>query len=533
MAWPERTALRTSLDQSRNEQHVFPTTDLRLRAYAQVLLRHRVAILVVIIAVVVIGVTPTLLEDASYASTASMRVRAEGVESPFDTSNQPNAQNRSRELLTDVEIIESARMRGLVLDRLGDDAEPFGSVSASVVGFSEVIEVRVTAPTPSAAAAAANVYAEVFVEERRKESVDAIVSQSAELRRRVKAATDQLADVDRQLAAPDIDPVVAENLRVTRAGLSSQVLEFSTRADELDVEAALREGGTEIVTKARENPSPVSPKPWRTAVTALALGLLAGVAAAVALEISQDRLAGADDLASVDPSIDVLGSIPRFPSIESGRVSDPAAVVEAFKYLRTAVTFRSVDEPIKSIMVTSAVKGEGKTTTAVHLARAVADTGSRVVLLEADLRRPAMAADFGLVGELGLINVFSGEATLSDAIHHVQPNLAVVPAGGPSPTANELLGSAAFVRLVEGVAARCDLLVIDVPPVLPVADPLVVARRVDGTIVVSRIGQVRRREIRSVVRLFRDARLPIIGFVANDSVTDSEYGDYVADPGPG
>ncbi len=524
--------MRISLDQSRNEEHVFPTTDLRLRAYALVLLRHRVAILVVTLAVVVVGVTPALLEDSSYASTASMRVRAEGVESPFDTTNQPNAQNRSRELLTDVEIIESARMRGLVLDRLGDDAEPFGSVAASVVGFSEVIEVRVTAPTPSAAAAAANAYAEVFVEERRKESVDAIVSQSAELRRRVKAATDQLADVDRQLAAPDIDPVVAENLRVTRAGLSSQVLEFSTRADELDVEAALREGGTEIVTKARENSSPVSPKPLRTAATALALGLLAGVAAAVVLDVSQDRLAGSDELASVDPSINVLGSIPHFSSTERERGPDSAAVAEAFKYLRTSLAFRSVDGPLKSVMVTSAVSGEGKTTTAVHLARAVAETGSRVVLLDADLRRPAIAREFGLTGELGLTNVFSGEASLSDAIHRVKPNLAVVPAGGPSSTANELLGSAAFVRLLQGVVARCDLVVIDVPPVLPVSDPLVVAHHVDGTIVVSRIGQVRRREIRNVIRVFNDARLPIVGFVANDGLTDTEYGDYVAAPPP-
>ena len=496
------------------------------------LLRHRVTILVVTLVVVVVGVVPTLLEDSQYASTASMRVRAEGVESPFDTTNQPNAQNRSRELLTDVEIIESARTRALVVDRLGDDAEPFGSVHASVVGFSEVIEVRVTAPTPSGAAAAANAYAEVFVEERRKESVDAIVSQSAELRKRVKTATDQLAEVDRQLASPDIDPIVAENLRVTRAGLSSQVLEFSTRADELDVEASLREGGTEIVTRARKNSSPVSPKPWRTGATALALGLLAGVAAAVLLEISQDKLTSPDDLASVDPSVDLLGSIPHFSGSGEGAAPASAAVLEAFKYLRTSLAFRTVDGPITSVMVTSAMSAEGKTTTAVHLAQAVAETGKRVVLLDADLRRPAIAARFGLAGELGLTNVLMGEASLSDAIHHVRPNLAVVPAGGASATPNELLGSAAFTRLVRGVVARCDFLVIDVPPVLPVADPLVVARQVDSTLVVARIGHVRRRDIRNLVRRFRDAKLPIVGFVANDSGANSEYGEYVADQRP-
>ena len=417
-------------------------------------------------------------------------------------------------------------MRAEVVDQLGRGARPFGSVHAILHGFSEVIEVRVTAPTPSGAADAANAYAEVFVAERQRELVDAIETQSAELRRRVKDASAKVAEIDRQLATPGLDPAVAENLRATRTGLTNQVLSFGNRADELDVEAALRRGTTEIVTRAGLELSPISPKPLRAGVTALVLGLLAGVAVAVVLEIFQDKLSDPEELTALDPSIPLLGSIPHFPT-EDGELSAlTLAAREAFKYIRTSLKFRSPEHPVHSVVVTSAMSGEGKTTTALHLAIAVSETGSRVMLVDADLRRPAIKSRLGLPGEVGLSEVLAGEVTLADAVHYVTPTLAVLTAGTPSSTASELLGGAAYSRLVAAASKQSDLLIVDVPPVLPVADPLVAARSVDGAIVVARIGHVRRRELRALLRRLQDARLPVLGFVANDSDSRSGYGEY-------
>lgn len=512
----------------RYEHRLFPSTDLRLRAYPHVLLRHWKVIAAVAGVVLALGVVPELLEDARYSSVASLRVRAVGTESPFEDESQPNAQNRSRELLTHVEVIESERMSDLVIEHLGAESEPFDSVSASVVGFSEVIEIKATASSPGGAADAANAYAEVFVEERQRESVEAIVTQSAELRRRVESATEQLAEIDRQLNSAGLDPIVAENLRVNRVALATQILDFRNRADELDIEAALRRGNTEIVTRARPNADPISPNPLRTGVTALVLGLLAGVAVAVILEVSQDKLTDGDELSLLDPSVTLLGTIPHFaPDAVRGREL-PAAVNEAFKYIRTSLRFRGGKDPVRSLIVTSAMSSEGKTTTAAHLASAVAETGARVMLVDADLRKPAVHTRLGLPSDLGLTNVLSGEVRLQDAVQYVTPTLAVLPAGSPSAAANEILGSAGFSELLDAAADQCDLLVVDVPPVLPVADPLVVARSVDGAIVVARIGHVRRRELRGLLKRLEDARVPIVGFVANDGDQDPPYGEYAA-----
>ncbi len=506
---------------------MLPSSDQRLRAYAQLLVRHRLAIVATTLLVLALGVVPTLLEDPTYAATSAVRVRADNSVSPFDTERTDNAQTRSRDLLTSVEVIQSGPLRGLVEERLGADRTPFGRVTAVLVGFSEVIEIRVQAPSAASAAAAADAYAEVYVEERQRQSVEALVEQSEELRRRSTSATEQMSAIDAQLADPATDPVTTENLRVSRAALAAQVLDFSRRADELDVEAALREGGTEIVERAREETTPVSPKPLRTGLTAAVLGLLAGIAVAVVREISQDRLASVEDLALVDPTVPLLASIPHTGAAAdlAGGSPDPA-VHEAFRYLRTSLRLR--DEPLRSLLVTSAVGGEGKTTTAVNLALAFAESGSRVVLVDADLRRPTVHRSFDLLNDLGLSSVLLGTSRFGEAVTYVQPNLAVLTAGPVSDAANELLERAAFASLVQTAAGQADVVIVDVPPALPVADPLVAARAVDGVLVVARVGQVRRRELRTLLQRLREARLPVTGFVANDVTADLQYGTYQA-----
>jgi capsular exopolysaccharide synthesis family protein len=506
---------------------VLPSSDQRLRAYANLLLRHRLAIIVTAVLVLAAGVVPALLEEPTYAATSAVRVRADNTASPFDTDTQDNAQTRSRDLLTSVEVIESGPLRALVQERLGADADPFDQVTATLVGFSEVIQVRIQAPSAEGAAAAANAYAEVYVEERQRQSVQALVEQSEELRRRSASANEQMVAIDAQLADPATDPVTTENLRVSRAALAAQILDFSRRADELDVEAALREGGTEVVEWAGVDTDPVSPQPVRAGLTAAVLGLLAGIAVGVVREVAQDRLSSVEDLGLVEPAVPVLASIPhsRTAGLPEGHEVDPA-VHEAFRYLRTALRLR--EEPLRSVVVTSAVAGEGKTTTAVNLALAFAESGSRVVLVDADLRRPTVHRTFDLLNDLGLSSILARTSRFGEAISYVRPNLAVLPAGPPSDAANELLERPEFAQLVQTAAAQSDLVIVDVPPALPVADPLVAARAVDGVLVVARLGQVRRREVRTLLQRLREARLPVVGLVANDVTNDVQYGTYEA-----
>lgn len=300
---------------------------------------------------------------------------------PFDRGDE-NVQGQMRSVLTDVEALKSSGMRALVVDRLGPEAEPFGDVEASLVGFSEVIRLSVTGPSPAAAADAANAYADVFVEEKRREANEALVSQAAELRSRADEAQREIAELDRQLAEAT-DPSLRDRLTLERTSLAAQAQDFSRRADQLDVEAALREGGIKVLSRAELETDPVGTSPLRAAVIAGVLGLLAGLAVAVALDIVQDRLSHRDELDAVAPDLSVLASVPH--------MADPATPtaegVEAYRYLATTIEFSRMRSPFRSVVVTSAVSEEGKTTTAAGLARAVAETDKRVVLVDADVRR--------------------------------------------------------------------------------------------------------------------------------------------------
>ena len=225
------------------------SANLTLRDYLETFRRQRLVMVAVAIVTVIVGTVPSLLEEPVYASSATVQVRSDIAQSPFAEDQRENESTRNRELFTEVELIQSAEMRQLVVESLGAEFEPFYGVTATVVGLSEIIRIAVTAPSPAAAADVATAYAEVFVEERRAESVAALQTQADELRNRAFDATQQIATVDAQLADPELDGLVAENLRLERLGLTNQVLQFDERADELEVEASLREGGTRVVSR--------------------------------------------------------------------------------------------------------------------------------------------------------------------------------------------------------------------------------------------------------------------------------------------
>jgi capsular exopolysaccharide synthesis family protein len=487
---------------------------LSLREYLDLVRRRRLVVLLVMAAAIVVGTVPDLVADPTYAATTVLQSVSEEA-SPFDDSGEQSAQVQARSVLTDAEVLQSSGMRARVAEQLGPDAQPFGAVSASVVGFSEVIRLRVTAASPTAAADAANAYADLFVAERRQQAVEALVSQSEELRRRTEDARAALVDIDRRLADQATDPVALDSLRLERSSLAQQMSDFSRRADQLEVEAALREGGIKVVSRAGLDLRPLGRDPLRSALIAAVLGLLAGLVIAVLLEVVQDRITSREDLDALDPEIVVLGAVPHTERTRPGDLS--AAAMEAFRYLRTVIQFSHARTPIRALMVTSALSGEGKTTTATHLALALAETDQRVVLVDADIRRSNVHEQFGLENRLGLTSVLRGDVEVADAIHYVTPRLAVLTAGPASSMPSELLGSDDFADLIHALKDECDLLIIDAPPVLPVSDPLLVARVAGATIVVARLGVVRRRDVRAVLRRFRDASLPILGLVANDA----------------
>jgi capsular exopolysaccharide synthesis family protein len=251
--------------------------------------------------------------------------------------------------------------------------------------------------------------------------------------------------------------------------------------------------GVKIVAEPRLADAPVSPQPVRNVGLAIALGLIVGVGAA-ALRESMDTTVRSPEALTAAAEAPMLGAIPydgratKEPLITQG--SAQSARAEAMRQLRTNLQFVNVDRPLRSVVVTSALPGEGKSTTVCNLSIAFAEAGKRVIVIDADLRRPKIAEYLGLEGAVGLTNVLAGQAHVRDV---VQPwgnsGLWVLPSGTVPPNPSEMLGSGNMADLLTALGGAFDVIVIDTPPLLPVTDAAVMSTVADGCLLVSRFAK--------------------------------------------
>ncbi|HWB37690.1 MAG TPA: polysaccharide biosynthesis tyrosine autokinase, partial [Rugosimonospora sp.] len=231
----------------------------------------------------------------------------------------------------------------------------------------------------------------------------------------------------------------------------------------------------ELVAGPELNPSPISPRPERNLGLGLVAGLVLGAAAAVARERLDNTLKTPQALAEIAggptlASVPFDGTARRRPLV-MGTGAGQSARSEAFRQLRTNVQFLDVDNPVKVLAITSALPAEGKSTAAINLAIAFAETGIGVLLIEADLRRPRVAEYLGLEGAVGLSNVLARHVGVEEVL---QPwgshGLRALPSGFIPPNPSELLGSAAMAALLQQQRGRFDMVIVDTPPLLPVTD---------------------------------------------------------------
>ena len=209
------------------------------------------------------------------------------------------------------------------------------------------------------------------------------------------------------------------------------------------------------------------------------------------------------------------------------------AAAEAYKLLRTNLEFSlPAGDGCRVIGVTSALKGEGKSTTAINIAYTMAQTGKNVVLIEADLRLPTIAKRLKLHSKPGLTNLLVGQCSGNDVLQKsgLNPNLWVVTAGSTPPNPAELLGSTHFAMTIDAMAKVFDIIIVDLPPITAVSDALIVSKSLNGVILVVRQDYCNRAAAEEAVRQLRFVEAKILGFVMTGANTQSKnykrYGYY-------
>lgn len=279
--------------------------------------------------------------------------------------------------------------------------------------------------------------------------------------------------------------------------------------------------------------APVEPDIVRNLLMGALAGLLLGIVFALVRHNMDTRIRGARDLATLSDR-PLLSAIPAVDDDKgTGHAiyveSDPfGPQSEAVRQLRTNMLFVDVTAGGHAFMLTSSVPGEGKSTTAVNLGLAMADAGMRVLLIDADLRHPTIAKTLGLEDGVGLTTVLVGAAEPEDVIQRwAGTDLHILAAGDIPPNPSELLGSNAMKELFEELSSHFDFVLVDTPPVLPVADALVVSRLTSGTIMVVAADTTRKRHLAEALRVLRTADVEVGGFVlTNAPVPPTTYYSY-------
>jgi receptor protein-tyrosine kinase len=318
--------------------------------------------------------------------------------------------------------------------------------------------------------------------------------------------------------------------RIVNAVADAFVAELSELAED--------ETGTPAVTiniidRALTPGEAVAPVPERDITVAVLVGLLAAIGLVYVVDHFDVTVKQRDEIEEL--GLPVLGSIPRLDTkgAEVYLEKDSQGIAgEAFRKLRTSVGFINVEDQTRSILVTSALAEEGKTTTSLNLAMAYALSGLRTILVEADLRRPALHRVFGMIGTRGLTTAIVGDVPLTEAIMNTDTrNLSVLVAGAIPPNPVELLGSDQMSELLERLERMFDVVIVDSPPLIPVADPAALASRCDGVIIVARAGKTDKRRLVDAGKVVQRSGGRLLGVVLNflkptDAPYDYTYYDY-------
>lgn len=282
---------------------------------------------------------------------------------------------------------------------------------------------------------------------------------------------------------------------------------------------------------------PSSPNTRRNVAAGLFAGLLLGIAAAVVREKLDTRVRSLEDI-TARSSAPLLAEIADDGDIARGslvmRDKPLSPLAESFRRLRTNLEFLRVGGQPISVVVTSSIAGEGKSTTTLNLAHACAQGGDRVLLVDADLRRPMVAERLGLAGGHGLTSVLTGRARFADVVQRIGrgPSFDVVTSGAVPPNPAELLGSDAMKAFVMEAMTHYDVVLFDAPPILPVVDAAVLGRHVTGEVVVVRLNTATKEAVERAMGSLDQVGAKVLGVVVNgvQPSAGSGYYHYYAEP---
>lgn len=577
------------------ELHDWEGIPLELRHYVDILRRHKWFIVEAVIAVGLVAAIVSSLRPPSYKATARVLLR------PNDPTEQLNPENANQSVAIDPNRYVAGQEKIVASYGVAQEAakslqglsveEVDRKIAVAQDGQSNVLLISATDEEPAQARDIANAAAKGYIENRRQAAVAGLEQAAKDLEVRLAPLQNTIADLDARIgegstvpgatsqlvtptppggstAAPtrpasQVDPgpgaggqaTTAEALKAARYAAAVQYETLFARQQELLVNISLKRGEAELIEEALLPTEAVSPKPTRDAVLGVFVGLIFGVGITFLREQLNDRLRSPEEVEQIS-GLPLLARLPLDDDTARGaagvavveRPNSPLA--ESIRSLRTSIQYLGVDRPIKLIVVTSSIPGEGKSLVAANLATMFAQADYRTLLVSADLRRSSIDELFGAhaptPGLTGVIAPTAGvghtarsngngktertgvemSGSARAVVKTPVANLLLLPSGPTPPNPAELLGSGRMSSLLAEWRTSADVVILDTPPLLAVTDAAVLAARSDGVVLVAAVNQTRRDALKQSAAILEGTGARLLGVVANKVPPSGQTGYY-------
>ncbi len=471
-----------------------------------------------------------------YQSTAKVMV-GESYQKPNATAGDIATGSILAE--TYIQLVETTAVLRGVKEQLGLSAsvgELRNAVSASAIQRTQFLEVRATDTEPKRAALIANAVAEQLKllgpassNETIQKQREFVTEQIQDLEAKIEKSETEIAQLEEALKATTSVREAAEK-RADVDRLRGQIATYQQNYTQFINFLAPSSPNTLSILEPAEPPNqPFSPNLPLNVGLAVAIGIILATAVVFLIEYLDDTVKTKDDVMRVlnASTLGEIGLLKNRSDKLIAAIEPRSANAEAYRMLRTNISFSSVDQAIRMILVTSASPSEGKSITAANLAVTMAQAGYRTVVLDCDLRKPTQHKVFGISNDVGLTNALLSHANLTSFMRPTRvENLRVLTTGPLPPNPAELLGSRSMSDLLTMMQNDTDVIVIDSPPVLAVADAAILSRTADGVLLVVDSGKTKRESALRAKEALEKAGARLLGIVLNRLPSGSSYYSY-------